>query len=187
MKKSIISLVLVLSFCFQSTYPLFEGLKQKKDQAMKLLKRLGPKRLIARYNEAKKKKNEAWKTYSICRTKHCKEEYEKQSNALKLFQAGGSEKQSIVYRERYNQAYAKFQVCVDDHCTNERNAYNQASDPEGVLYEAIVVAMGLGWIVLIGGVLYLDKKAENEKRESVKKREKRRSDQALWRQTKGIW
>ena len=192
MKKSIISLVLVLSFCFQSTYPLFEGLKQKKDQAMKLLKRLKPKGLITRFKEAKKALNAAEQAYISCITKNCNAEYGERFRTLRMVRSGYATR---VDRLRYRQANTNYEICTSDRCANEKRAFEKASSKFGSMVAALTVGIELGVIgVIVGAAVvgaHLEERAEEREQQildaqSAVRESQRRRFQAKRRQEIGI-
>ncbi len=106
MKKQIISLLLLISLSFQSTYPAFERVKQtaasiseylkgKKDKMAALYKKFGkkkvdsdiaeikkqtPKGIIARHNEALEEQWRTFDVYKACVKKSCETEQFKKLN-----------------------------------------------------------------------------------------------------------
>ncbi len=118
----------------------FEGMKEKKAKAMKLLKKHTPKGLIARYKETKKAKEEAEVKFNACMNQYCKQQFKERNDALRFARRNHSR---AAWR-RYEQANAKSSVCGDEHCQKLREEFEEAFQKLAKFQVAIILGVELG-------------------------------------------
>ena len=141
-------------------------MKQKREQAMALLKRYKPKGIIARYKEASKAEKDGKQAYracyNACKKKHCQDLEQKLEKATKTILTEG--RRSIIEDYPYRQARAEFQKCMASNCCTyrncenkpvcekERNAYQKAGGKRVLLGHALLFGVELGVISVVAGV-----------------------------------
>lgn len=157
MKKQIISVLLLISLSFQSTYPVFEGLKEKAsrlygkygkarvNKTVAMIKKYNPKGLITRFKEARKERKAAGKALYFCMFNKCRK-VRRNWGVLKYDSERWIEEFTAPeYSKEWINVHT-YNSCKSLHCLNEYNRFNAAWNREGEL------SVGLGIALLLGSI-----------------------------------
>ncbi len=190
MKKQIISLLILISLSFQSTYSIssqeYMALAKQSDQkpaaknklrvlidkygvskvreAIALVKRYKPKGVIARYQDAKKQEEVAENALRVCLKNSCNQQ-------LGLHEG--------FFGDVFGKRGKGHTPCASKHCKKELEAYwrawNRRGNWEAAKMVAGLVGAGLLFIGTAASFLYFADKADKEAR-LYEKTEKRPED-----------